>query len=168
MINLNTVYKAEAQPTREFTIIPKGTYRAEIVEVEDWKINKTKNPITVKKTNEVLPAGIEIASMRYKVKICDNDNKGYNGRVVRGEISTHPNMPWQIPSFLDAIGVSECSLNDVKNYALNAIVNAYIITEEKTKVETNPETGLDEPVTKVYNKVASIKKPKSVAVEEDF
>ena len=45
MINLNTVYKAEAQPTREFTIIPKGTYRAEIVEVEDWKINKTKNPI---------------------------------------------------------------------------------------------------------------------------
>ena len=43
-----------------------------------------------------------------------------------------------------------------------------IITEEKTKVETNPETGLDEPITKVYNKVASIKKPKSVAVEEDF
>ena len=41
-------------------------------------------------------------------------------------------------------------------------------TEEKTKVETNPETGLDEPITKVYNKVASIKKPKSVAVEEDF
>ena len=77
-------------------------------------------------------------------------------------------MPWQIPSFLDASGVSECSLNDVKNYALNAIVNAYIITEEKTKVETNPETGLDEPITKVYNKVASIKKPKSVAVEEDF
>lgn len=168
MINLNTVYKAEAQPVREFVVLPKGTYQAEIIEVEDWRVNKTKKPITVKETNEVLPIGTEIASMRYKVKICEDTDRGYNGRVIRGEISTHPNTPWQIPAFLDAIGVEECSLNDIKKYALNTIVNAYIVSETKVDTVKNPETGLDETVNKVFNKVASIRKTKNVALDEDF
>lgn len=169
MINFNTVYKAEAQPNREYTIIPKGTYRAKITKVDDWKVVKSKKDIKVKATEEVLPIGTEIATLNYYVEICEEINKGYNGRQIRGSITTHPNMPWSIPAFLDGIDVKECSLNDIKNLALNKVVNAYIITEDSTRTVINPETGLEEQATKVYNKVASIRKPNIVGSdEEDF
>lgn len=173
MINLDTVVKAGQQTNRtnndnkekrEFVLMPKGVYRAEVIEVQPWV--ESKKNVTLKSTNQTVLC--DVANCMVTLKINDDQHKEFNNRRLRHNLTTHPNMPWIIPAFIDAIGVSECTPREIQNLALGKTILVGVDIEPRERELTDNETGLTSKVTKNYNVVKFVRKCKEVAVDEDF
>ena len=149
MIDFTKKFTASEQ--KPFELIPDKTRLIGYVsKVDDWK---TKT-ITVKnkETGETIP-NVEIANCTVYITIKDLQNHAYDGRVLRYNLTTHPNMGWNIPNFLNAVRVKECSLAELANVLIGKPLKATIGVDTYTKKVVDKNTGIETEQERTYNTV---------------
>lgn len=147
MIDFTKTFKAEER--KPFELIPDKTKLIGFVsKVEDWK---TKT-VTVKnrETGETTP-NVEIANCSVHITIKDLKNHEYDGRVLRYNLTTHPNMGWNIPNFLNAVGVKECSLAELANVIMGKPVKVTVGVDTYMKKVVDKNTGIESEEERTFN-----------------
>ena len=79
----------------------------------------------------------------------------HDGRLIFHNITTHPNMDWSIPNFLDGIGVSECSASQIQTVCKGKMTIGNITTRSYDKKVQDKDTGIDKIETKFVNEIKS-------------
>lgn len=139
--NLDEVVVAEEQKNTDFSeLIPKGTYKVEIMEIEDWK-SKVIKSLTLKPSGDKVQ-DVTIYNANVKMKIIEGE---YEGRWLFDNITTHPNIPWSVSGFVHALGAEKIKLSEIQTLE-GRTCNVSIKKASYTR--TNKETGLDEEVEK--------------------
>ena len=154
MIDFTKKFTASEQ--KPFELIPDKTRLVGYVsKVDDWK---TKT-ITVKnkETGETIP-NVEIANCTVFITIKDLQNHAYDGRVLRYNLTTHPNMGWNIPNFLNAVGVQECSLAELSNVIMGKYLKVTVGVDNYMKKVIDKNTGIESEQERTYNTVKYVNK----------
>lgn len=168
--SLNKKYEAREGVNTDFSPIPDGEYLVRIKEVTPWKA-ETKNIKVIQrdengkalvdekgdKITELVP-NCTFYNCTVKLEVVGG---AYDGRLIFHNLSTHPNMPFQIPAFLYGIGLKELYASEIpeKTKGLTCLVD--VVTESYDKTVQNKETGLDEVQKKYINRVKSFKEPQT-------
>ena len=168
MINtsLDRKYTAKEGGQINFDPIPEGGYRLKVKEIEPWKASIKTIKVNVRDENgnvikdekgnnvtETVP-NCEFYNCTAKLEVVGG---AYNGRVIFHNLTTHPNMDFNIPNFLYALGVPELSAGQVQTYCkdLECLGNVYI--DSYKKIVQNKDTGIDEEQVKHINRIKSLK-----------
>lgn len=103
------------------TVLPKGKYTISLVTVGDWEEKVLKNLRELEfddKFQKVKDgSGNDLFTMhetyplfvaKCKFEVTEGPHKG---RFIWHDVTTHPNVPWAIPTLLNALGVENMALN---------------------------------------------------------
>ena len=168
MINtsLDRKYVAKEGGQMNFDPIPEGDYRLRVKEIDPWKstiktikVNKRDENGNVLKNEkgenitETVP-NCEFYNCTAKLEVIGGE---YNGRVIYHNLTTHPNMDWNIPNFLYALGVPELSAGQIQAYCTGLECLGHVFIDSYNKTVQNKETGIDEIVKKYVNRIKSLK-----------
>lgn len=148
--------KFTASESKPFELIPDKTKLIGYVsKVEDW----TTKMVTVKnrETGETTP-NVEIANCNVHITIQDLENHVYDGRVLRYNLTTHPNMGWNIPNFLNAVGIQECSLAELSNLIMGRPVKITVGIDSYNKKVVDKNTGIETLEPRQFNNVKYVNK----------
>lgn len=156
MIDINK--PVQASERKGFELLPEGFYVVEIKEVGDWKT--TKKTVTVKETNEKI-VNCPISNCRIVLEVNDDSKKSYNGTKLYYNITTHPNMEWSIPNFLDAIYLKEAVPTELKDLAIGRKLSVKVRHVERTVEKVDKKTGISVPTKNTYADVQYVKKLKT-------
>ena len=154
MIDFTKKFTASEQ--KPFELIPDKTRLVGYVsKVDDWKtkIITVKN----KETGETIQ-NVEIANCTVFITIKDLQNHAYDGRVLRYNLTTHPNMGWNIPNFLNAVGVQECSLAELSNVIMGKYLKVTVGVDNYMKKVIDKNTGIESEQERTYNTVKYVNK----------
>ena len=164
--SLNRKYTAREGVSMDFSPIPDGEYTARVKEVTPWT-DKTQNIKVIQRDEEgkalVDEKGEQIRELQENCTFYNATVKmeiiggAYNGRIVFHNLSTHPNMPFNIPAYLYGIGMNELSASEIQEKTKNRVCLIDVITESYDKTVQNKDTGLDEIEKKYINKVKNFK-----------
>lgn len=167
MINtsLDRKYTAREGGQPNYDPIPEGDYRLRVKEVDPWKavkktikvIQKDENGNAIQDTkgnNVTETQECEFWNCTAKLEVVGGD---YNGRVVFHNLTTHPNMDWNIPNFLYALGLKDLMASQIQNTCKNMECIGHIYIDSYDKVVQNKDTGIDETVKKTVNRIKSFK-----------
>ena len=168
MVNtsLDRTYTAKEGGQPSFDPIPEGQYRLRVKEVDPWKettktikvIQKDENgnAIQDEKGNNITETvpNCKFYNCVAKLEVVGGE---YNGRIIFHNLTTHPNMDWNIPNFLYALGLKDLAASQIQTTCkgMECIGNVYIDSYDK-KVQ-NKETGIDEVQKKYVNRIKSLK-----------
>lgn len=161
-----TAVEVESKSGGDFKPLPKGNYVLKLKEVKDWETKvypimnvnlydakfqplKDENGATVKET--VTDVSVFTNNMTFEVI----EPEAYAGRLVWHKLTTHPNKPWDVPSFLHAMGVAKLPLISVKTLIGNKC-NAYINIRDYD-VDVTDDDGITSTVKKYVNEIRSFK-----------
>lgn len=179
--SLNKKYTARKGVDIDYSPIPDGEYTVRVKEVSPWKsetknikvIQRDENGKALKDEKNVniteLQNNCTFYNCNAKLEIVGGE---YDGRLIFHNLSTHPNMPFQIPAFLYGLGVSELSASEIQEKTKGLMCLANIYTDSYDKKVQNKDTGLDEIKPTYINRVKSFKqlpatKPNN-DIEEDL
>ena len=165
--SLNKKYTAKEGGSLDFSPIPDGIYKARVKEVTPWEA-KTQNIKVIQrdengkallddkgdKVTEVVP-NCTFYNCNVKMEIIGG---AYDGRMVFHNLSTHPNMPFNIPNFLYGIGLQEIAASEIQEKTKGLICDIDVYTDSYDKTIQNKDTGLDETQKKYINRIKSFKK----------
>lgn len=168
MINtsLDRKYVAKEGGQPNYDPIPEADYRLRVKDIDPWKaVTKTVKVIQrdeegnalqdAKGENitETIP-NCEFYNCTAKLEVVGGE---YNGRIIFHNLTTHPNMDWNIPNFLYALGLKDLMASQIQTACkgMECIGHVYIDTYDK--VIQNRETGIDETVKKTVNRIKSFK-----------
>ena len=167
MINtsLDRKYVAKEGGQPNFDPIPEGDYRLRVKEIDPWKevkktikvIQKDENGNALqddKGNNITETVDCEFYNCTAKLEVVDGE---YAGRVVFHNLTTHPNMDWNIPNFLYALGLKDLMASQIQTACKGMECIGHVYTDTYEKVKQNSETGIDETVTKTVNRIKSFK-----------
>lgn len=164
--SLNKRYKAREGVAIDFSPIPDGEYTVRVKEVTPWE-PKTQNIKVIQRDENgkalVNEKGDKITELESNCTFYNCNVKlevvggAYDGRLVFHNLSTHPNMPFQIPAFLYGIGMNELSASQIQTETKGLMCLADIYTDSYDKTIQNKETGLDEVQKKYINRVKNFK-----------
>lgn len=178
MSDLDMIIKGEAQPDISYDPIPEGEYRLKIVAIEPWKevSRNVKKFLVDEKNNRILDEkGKPKFEMIKDHKMHETNVRlevvggKYEGKLVFHRLTTHPNLTWIIPSFIDAIGEKEMRASEIPTKAIGRIIGASVIIEEyeSEKEKTDKTTGMVsfEKQTRKINKIKKVYPDVTVASE---
>lgn len=161
--SLNRSYTAREGAPMEFTLIPDGTYRAKVKEVTPWTPKK-QNIKVIQRDEEgkalidekgdkvtELVNDCEFYNCTVKMEIVEQGD--YKGRIIFHNLSTHPNMPFNIPAFLYGIGMKELMASEIQSKTINKECLIEVYTDSYTKDVEDKETGMVEKVKKEINRI---------------
>lgn len=164
--SLNKKYTARESSNVDFSPLPDGKYTARVKEVTPWEA-VTKNIKVILRDEEGRAIkdekGDNVTEMHnnctfyncnVKMEIVGGE---YEGRLVFHNLSTHPNMPFQIPAFLYGIGLAEVAASEIQEKARGKMCEIEVYTDSYDKTIQNKETGLDEVQKKYVNRVKNFK-----------
>ena len=164
--SLNKRYTAREGVAVDFSPIPDGTYKARVKEVTPWK-SETKNIKVILRGEDgkalVNEKGDKLTELHNNCTFYNANVKmeiiggEYDGRLVFHNLSTHPNMPFNIPAYLYGIGMNELSASEIQEKTKDKICLIEVITESYDKKVQNKDTGLEETEKKYVNKVKNFK-----------
>ena len=153
MIDLHTTVKAKESDQVDYSKpIPSGTYAVKIKEIKPWK-NKLYPTISRKATGEVLN-NITVYYTSVVLEVVSNDS--HNGRLLFYNLTTHPNVPWIIPSFLYALGINEMALSEFQTGCVNKYASAEVTITNKVKTTTDKDTGFETTNVVLQNEVKKL------------
>ena len=97
----------------------------------------------------------------------------YDGRIVFHNLTTHPNMDFNIPNFLYGIGLQEIAASEIQEKCKGLVCDIDVFTDKYEKTVQDKDTGLDKIEERFINKVKSFKQipaenPNNEAESEDF
>ena len=160
MVNtgLDRKYVAKEGGQINYDPIPEGDYRLRVKEVEPWKSTTKTISVILKdekgnNVTETVPI-CEFYNCIVKFEVVGGE---YNGRLIFHNLTTHPNMDWNIPNFLYALGVPELSAGQIQNSCKNLECEGHVFIDSYDKTVQNKETGIDEIVKKSINRIKSLK-----------
>lgn len=167
MINtsLDRTYTAKEGGQPNYDPIPEGDYKLRVKEVDPWKsVKKTikviqkdenGNAIQDEKGNNVTETQeCEFYNCVAKLEVVDGE---YAGRVIFHNLTTHPNMDWNIPNFLWGLGLKDVQASQIQNVCKGKECIAHVYIDSYDKTVQNKETGIDETEKKYVNRVKSFK-----------
>jgi hypothetical protein len=164
MLNLNDKVKGkEATNGGDFTPIPKDRYAFKVKEVKPWKA-KTQNINVIVKddkgytkkddkgnTIKELKKDVTYYNADISLEVIDGE---YKGRLVFGNITTHPNAEFITENFVYAIGLDEVELGKLPHLATGKTLDAEVsVNEEAYKYEENKVTGQKDKVISPKNEI---------------
>ncbi len=168
MINtgLDRTYTAKEGGQPNYDPIPEGEYKLRVKEVDPWKetIKTVKviqrdekgNAIQDEKGNNITETvpDCKFYNCVAKLEVVGGE---YDGRIIFHNLTTHPNMDWNIPNFLYALGLKDLMASQIQTSCKGkeCIGNVYI--DSYDKVTQNKDTGIDETVKKKVNRIKSFK-----------
>jgi len=164
MLNLDSKVKGkEPQNTGDFEPIPKDRYPFKVKEVKPWKAKTQNINVIVKDKNGYAKKddkGNVIRELKKDVTYYNADivlevrDGEYKGRLVFGNITTHPNAEFITENFVYAIGLDEVELGKLPNLAQGKTLDADIsINEDAYKYEENKVTGQKDKVISPKNEI---------------
>lgn len=168
MVNtgLDRKYVAKEGGQTNFDPIPEGDYTLRVKEIDTWKstiktikVNKRDENGNVLKNEkgenitETVP-NCEFYNCTAKLEVVGGE---HNGRIIFHNLTTHPNMDWNIPNFLYALGVPELSAAQIQAYCKGLECVGHVYIDSYNKIVQNKETGIDEEVEKQVNRIKSLK-----------
>lgn len=164
--SLNKKYTAKEGGAIDFSPIPDGLYRARVKEITPWtaktqtvkvfqKDEKGK-VLTDEKGNKITETVPNCTFYNCNVKM-EIIGGAYDGRIVFHNLTTHPNMDFNIPNFLYGIGLQEIAASEIQEKCVGLICDIDVFTDSYDKTVQNKETGLDETEKKYVNKVKAFK-----------
>lgn len=170
---LNKVVESRPQEKQEpkqkgFDILPEGTYNTRVVEMKEWK-PMTKDIYVNKKdaTGRILRdesgniikelhKNMTFYNLDITLEITDGDNKG---RKIWTSLTTHPNAEFITQGFLFAIGATKMTYGDIPNQTIDKLLAVETFNEAYTKKVIDPDTGLEEEITKYSTRVRKFLRP---------
>lgn len=164
--SLDRKYTAKEGGNVDFSPIPDGTYRARVKEVTPWTAKTQNIKVIQRDENGKALLDDKGEQVREMVSNCTFYNCNvkmeiiggtYDGRLVFHNLSTHPNMPFNIPNFLYGIGLQEIAASEIQEKCKGLVCDIDVYTESYDKTVQNKDTGLDETVSKLINKVRAFK-----------
>ena len=164
--SLNRKYEAKEGVQLDFSPIPKGEYTIRVKEISPWKEEiKNIKVIQVDENGKALlnEKGEKITTLENNCKFYNCNVKfevvggEYDGRLVFHQLTTHPNMSFNIPAYLYALGLNELSASEIQTETLNKMCLANVVIDTYDKHIQNKETALDEIVKKEVNHIKSFK-----------
>lgn len=164
--SLNKRYTASEGGALDFSPVPDGIYKARVKEVTPWT-EKTKNIKVIQKdengkalvdekgnkVTELVP-NCKFYTCSVKMEIIGGE---YDGRIAFYNLTTHPNMDFNIPNFLYGIGLQEIAASEIQEKCVGLVCEIDVYTDKYEKTIQNKDTGLYETEEKSVNKVKSFK-----------
>ena len=167
MIDLNKPIRAREDKGLDFSPAPKGDYVLRVLEVSPWKASK---PLDIKviqrdekgkalkdeKGNNItkLETGVTIYNSNVSFEIVGGEHEG---KRVFYNLTTHPNIPFSIPSFLYGLDITSMAASEIPEKCKGRLCFASVDIETYNKTIQNKETGLDEIQSREINKVKNFK-----------
>lgn len=172
--SLNEDVKAsDVVPNTSYEPIPKGDYDLRLVSVSDWKPTVLTNVKVITYTDDFRKAvgadgkdittivpSLTIYSANLKFEVVGGD---YNGRWIYSNVTTHPNIPWSVPSLLSGLGVPTLKLSQLSTL-VDTMCNAKIDIEINTRKIVDKDTGIESLEAKPRNVIKRFNKKE----EEDL
>ena len=147
---LNTVVEAstDTAPTTNREPLPEGYYEVVVSnrETPEW-IPTTRN-VKDKLTGVSKPTKFYELVLYYKVVEGE-----FAGRLLRDKLTSHPNISWSIPNFLNAIGVPNAPNGDIPTICEGKILKVRVVNKAVVTEEVDQETGGTKEVTNIYNNI---------------
>ncbi len=160
------VVAIEASPTTDFGVVPKGAYKLRLLEVSEWKPTtlRTVRVITYDDSfrkvkdasgNDVVTMvdNLTIYNANLKFEIAEGE---FKGRWIFHRLGTHPNVPWEIPNFLNALGVPSIKLSKLDTL-VGEICLANVDIDTYDKKVLDKETGIENIIPTERNVVKRFK-----------
>ena len=159
--SLNKKYGAKASSNANFEPAPEGKYTLIVKDISDWKaktqniqvIQKDENgtPILNEKGEKIkeLVENCTFYSALATLEIAEGEHKG---KRVFYNLTTHPNMDFNIANFLYGVGLDGISPEEIKT-SIGRHCVAKVVVETYEKTVQNKDTGLDEVQSRQTNKV---------------
>lgn len=168
MVNtgLDKTYTAKEGGQPNFDPIPEGEYHLRVKEIDPWKATKKNikviqkdengNALQDDKGNNIteMVNNCEFYNCIAKLEVVDGE---YAGRIIFHNLTTHPNMDWNIPNFLWALGLKDLAASQIQTACKGKECLGNVIIDNYEKTVQNKETGIDETVIKTVNRIKSLK-----------
>lgn len=183
--SLNDIVESH-EATKDFELLPKGDYTLRLTDVPEWtekfhkalkvfewddsfrKVKDASGKDVTEMVNDltVYTCNIKFESVNKINKDGTVDEK-WAGNTVWHYLTTHPNKPWDIPTFLHGMGVDNIRLFNIKSLIGSTCIASIDIEEYDGTPITNPDTGEETKVKKQKNIIAKFKKA-DVTVDLDI
>ena len=168
MINtsLDRTYTAKEGGQPNYDPIPEGDYRLRVKEVDPWKetiktikvIQKDEKGNAIQDANGKNVTETEPNCKFYncvaKLEVVGGE---YDGRIIFHNLTTHPNMDWNIPNFLYALGLKDLMASQIQTSCKGRECMGHVYIDSYDKVTQNKDTGIDETVKRTVNRIKSFK-----------
>lgn len=168
MIDLNKTYVAKEDKGLDFTPAPEGEYHLRVLEISPWKAGNPQSIAVIQRDDKgkalkdekgknvtIREEGIVVYNSSVQLEIVGGEHEG---KRVFHNLTTHPNAPFSIPSFLFGVGIESISASEIPQKAKGKLCYAKVTIESYDKVIQNKETGLEEVQTRKVNKIGHFKK----------
>lgn len=167
MINtgLDRTYTAKEGGQPNYDPIPEGEYKLRVKDIDPWKaVKKTIKVIQKDENGNVLKDAngnnvTETQECEFYNSIAKLEVVGgeYDGRIIFHNLTTHPNMDWNIPNFLWGLGLKDVQASQIQTICKGKECYAHVYIDSYDKTVQNKETGIDETVEKLVNRIQSFK-----------
>jgi hypothetical protein len=151
----------------DFPPVPKGNYTVRLKEVKPWKtkhhdtlVVNVYNPSYEKMKGE---DGKDLTETLRDVDIFSTTAVleivlpvEYKGRLLFGNITTHPNKPWVVPNFIHSLGFPKYKLSALNDLA-GTFMNVYVTLRKGDPEITVDSDGIESSRDVIRNEVASYK-----------
>lgn len=161
----------EAQPKQQkksFEILPEGTYNTKVLEIKQWKpmtkdvwVNKRDGAGRIVrgadgKIQKELHKNLTFYNVDITLEIIDGEHKG---RRIWTSLTTHPNAEFITQGFLFAIGKTKMTYGDIPTQCVDKLLSVETFNDPYTKLITDPDTGLEEEITRYSTRVRKYLRP---------
>lgn len=133
--------------------VPDGDYQAVLAKVYKWRPVTKDTYVNVRDENDKLVKGADGANVKELVKDLTWNNADivlaivggdYDGRAIKGSLSTHPNMRGGLSNFLYSAGLYGIPVGKVVDH-IGVRVTVHV--KNKTRTYEDKETGLEMTIT---------------------
>lgn len=176
---LNQAVQARAQEPektetkKSYDNLPEGTYNTKVLEIKEWTpmtkdvwINKRDGAGRITrdasgKIQKELHKNLTFYNVDITLEITDGDNKG---RRIWTSLTTHPNAEFITQGFLFAIGANKMTYGDIPTQCVDKVLAVETFNEPYTKTVVDPDTGLEQEITKYSTRVRKFLRPSQATI----
>lgn len=153
---------------RTFEILPEGTYNAKVLEIGSWRpmtkdvwVNKRDGAGRIVKDNKgVIQKELHKNLTFYNVDVTlEIINGEHKGRRIWTSLTTHPNAEFITQGFLFAIGEAKMTYGEIPAQCVDKVLSVETFNQPYEKVVTDPNTGIEEKITKHSTRVRKYLRP---------
>lgn len=161
----------EAQPRQDkksYELLPEGTYNTKVLEIKSWEpmtkdvwVNKRDGAGRIVrgtdgKIQKELHKNLTFYNVDITLEITDGEHQG---RRVWTSLTTHPNAEFITQGFLFAIGENKMTYGDIPSQCVDKVLAVETFNDPYTKKVTDPDTGLEEEITRYSTRVKKYLRP---------
>lgn len=161
----------EAEPKKEkkvYELLPESTYNVKVLEIKNWEpmtkdvwVNKRDGAGRIVrgtdgKIQKELHKNLTFYNVDITLEITDGEHQG---RRIWTSLTTHPNAEFITQGFLFAIGENKMTYGDIPAQCVDKLLAVETFNDPYTKTVTDPETGLEQEITRYSTRVKKYLRP---------